>query len=170
MNEPAAAAGAKRILIVDDNQIILKTLSLKLKSHGYEVLTALDGSEAVRLARKEQPDLILLDIAFPPDVAHGGGVPWDGFLIMDWLKRMDEAQGIPIFIISGTDPSKYKDRAMAAGAIAYFQKPIDNDQLLAAIRQTLGEEAPGAPPEPAGGEPPKPDGEEPPKAADNFEV
>jgi CheY-like chemotaxis protein len=162
MNEPAAAAGAKTILIVDDNQIILKTLSLKLKSHGYKVITALDGSEGVRLARNDKPDLILLDITFPPDVAHGGGVGWDGFLIMDWLKRMDEARNIPIIIISGTDPSKYKDRAMAAGAVAYFHKPIDNEQLLATIRQTLGEEAPSAPPAPAAGASPN--------TGDNFEV
>ncbi len=159
MTEPATATGAKSILIVDDNPIILKTLSLKLKANGYKVLTALDGGEAVRLARQERPNLILLDIAFPPDVAHGGGVPWDGFLIMNWLKRMEEAQGIPIIIISGTDPAKYKDRAMAAGAVAYFQKPIDNEQLLAAVRQFLGEAAPGAPAEPVSGEAPKPSGD-----------
>src|SRR6476646_738516 len=89
----------KKILVVDDSPIILKTLSMKLKSQGYDVLTAEDGSIAVSTARRERPDLILLDISFPPDVAHGGGVAWDGFLIMDWLRRMDEAKDIPVFII-----------------------------------------------------------------------
>jgi len=92
--------GRKKILVVDDSPIILKTMTMKLKSQGYEVLTAEDGSKAVSTARRERPDLILLDITFPPDVAHGGGVAWDGFLIMDWLKRMDEAKDIPIFIIT----------------------------------------------------------------------
>src|SRR5215471_3657658 len=123
----------KKILIVDDSPIILKALSMKLSAHGYEVLTAEDGSGAVSLVRLEQPDLIVLDISFPPDVAHGGGVPWDGFLIMNWLRRMDEAKDIPIIIITSGDPEKLKARSMAAGAVAFFQKPINNDELLVAI-------------------------------------
>jgi CheY-like chemotaxis protein len=133
----------KTILIVDDSAIILKTLSMKLKSSGYNVLTAPDGASAVSTVRRDKPDLILLDISFPPDVAHGGGVAWDGFLIMDWLRRIDEAKDIPIIIITGGDPGKLKERSMAAGAVGFFQKPIDNDELLAAVRQTIGEaEAP----------------------------
>ncbi len=127
----------KKVLIVDDSPIILKTLSMKLKGRGYDVLTAEDGSVAVSTARRERPDLILLDITFPPDVAHGGGVAWDGFLIMDWLKRMDEAKNIPVFIITGGDPERYKARAMAAGATAFFQKPINNEELLNAIQHEL---------------------------------
>jgi len=137
---PAAGDAVKRkkILVVDDSVIILKTLSMKLKSHGYDVFTATDGGEAVSLARRERPDVILLDISFPPDVAHGGGVAWDGFLIMDWLHRMEEAKNIPIIIITGGDPVKYKERSFAAGAVAFFHKPINNDELLTVIKQTLG--------------------------------
>jgi CheY-like chemotaxis protein len=136
----------KRILIVDDSPVILKTLSMKLKGQGYDVLTANDGSVAVSTARREKPDLILLDITFPPDVAHGGGVPWDGFLIMGWLKRMDEAKDIPVFMITGGDPERYKTRAMAAGAVGFFHKPINNEELLEAIRQKLADDAtPAAP-------------------------
>lgn len=127
----------KRILVVDDNEVIVKTLSMKLGFAGYEVLTALDGSAAVSTARKEKPDLIVLDISFPPDVAHGGGVPWDGFLIIEWLHRMDEAKNTPIIVISGCDPAKYKERALAAGAVAYFRKPINNEELIATIHSTL---------------------------------
>jgi two-component system KDP operon response regulator KdpE len=154
----------KRILIVDDSPIILRALSLKLKSEGYQPLTAADGGEAVSLVRREKPDLILLDIGFPPDVAHGGGVPWDGFLIMQWLQRMDEASRIPVIVITGGDPAKLKDRSLAAGAVAFFRKPIDNEELLAVIRKTLGEseEPPVAPPEPP---PPAPPIHEPPGLA-----
>src|SRR5213594_4756279 len=84
---PQTATTAKKILIVDDSIVILKTLSMKLKSSGYQVLTAADGATAVSTVRRERPDLILLDITFPPDVAHGGGVAWDGFLIISWLQR-----------------------------------------------------------------------------------
>jgi len=142
---PQSTMNRKRILIVDDSTIILKTLSMKLKSNGYEVLTAADGGTAVSLVRREKPDLILLDISFPPDVAHGGGVAWDGFLIMSWLGRMEEAKNIPIMIITGAEPEKFKERAMAAGAVGYFQKPINNEELLASIRETIGE-APAVPP------------------------
>jgi len=133
----------KKILVVDDNQVILRTMSMKLTSEGYDVLTAEDGSEAVSAVRRERPDLILLDIGFPPDVAHGGGLAWDGFLIMQWLRRLDEGKDIPIIVITGGDPVKYKDRALAAGAVNFFHKPIDNDELLAIVAQTLGKTAEG---------------------------
>jgi len=130
----------RKILIVDDNEVILKTLSLKLRSNGYEVLTATDGAEAVGTIRRERPDLVLLDISFPPDVAHGGGVPWDGFLIMNWLRRIEEVKDIPIMVITGGDAAQYHDRALAAGAVAFFHKPIANEELLDAIHKVLGEQ------------------------------
>jgi len=134
----------KKILVVDDNQVILRTMSMKLTSEGYDVVTAEDGSEAVSAVRRERPDLILLDISFPPDVAHGGGLAWDGFLIMEWLRRLDEGKNVPIIVITGGDPVKYKDRALAAGAVSFFHKPIDNDELLAIVAQTLGISAEGS--------------------------
>ena len=127
----------KKILIVDDNLVILKTMSMKLTANGYDVVTAEDGAGAVSAVRKEKPDLILLDLSFPPDVAHGGGVAWDGFVIMNWLRRLEEAKNIPIIVITGGDPGKCKDRALAAGAANFFHKPINNDDLLTIIRQTL---------------------------------
>jgi CheY-like chemotaxis protein len=127
----------KKILVVDDNEVILKTLSFKLKANNYDVVTALDGSEAVAAVRKEKPDAILLDISFPPDVAHGGGVPWDGFRIIQWLRRMDEAKDIPIIIITGGDAAKYQSRAVAEGALAFFTKPIDHEALLKTLHGAL---------------------------------
>jgi len=138
----------KKVLIVDDDEVIRTGLALKLQHHGYDVLTAVDGSEAVSTARHERPDLILLDITFPPDVAHGGGVPWDGFLIMDWLHRLEEAKGIPVIVITGGAPEKFKERALAKGAAGFFHKPIPNDELLAEIKRLIGEGAP--PPLPPG--------------------
>jgi CheY-like chemotaxis protein len=128
----------KKVLIVDDSPVILRALSLKLIASGYDLSTAPDGSAAVAAVRRNKPDLILLDISFPPDV--GPGVAWDGFLIMGWLRRLDEAKGIPIIVITGGEPAKYRERAMAAGASYFFQKPIDNDELLAVVRQCLLEE------------------------------
>lgn len=126
------------ILIVDDNEVVLKTLSMKLTANDYEVVTALDGSQALSVVRRQRPDLILLDISFPPDVGHGGGVPWDGFRMIEWFSRMDEVKTTPVIIITAGDAAKYKDRALAAGAAAFFHKPINNDELLATINKILG--------------------------------
>ena len=135
--ETAVNRPRKRILVVDDDLVILKTVSTKLTAQGFEVLTAVDGSEAVSTARKEKPDLILLDISFPPDVGFGGGVPWDGFLIMSWIRRMDEAKHIPVIMIAGGDPVKLEKQSLSAGAVAFFGKPIDHDRLVEVIRRTL---------------------------------
>jgi CheY-like chemotaxis protein len=135
MNTPPTTQGSKKILVVDDNEIILKTISLKLQGAGYQVITALDGSEAVAAARKENPDLILLDISFPPDV---GGVEWDGFRIMEWFHHLDTVKKVPVIIITGGEDSKSKERAVSSGAVAFFHKPIDHDDLLKVIRATFG--------------------------------
>jgi CheY-like chemotaxis protein len=134
MNAGTSAAPKKKILVVDDNEVILKTVSLKLQGCGYQIITALDGTEAVAAARKESPDLILLDINFPPEVA---GVPWDGFRIMDWFQRLDPSKKIPIIIITGTQDVKIKERAASCGAVAFFHKPINHDDLLKVVRTTL---------------------------------
>lgn len=136
-NTPSAPR--KKVLIVDDNALIVKTLSFKIKAAGYDVLAALDGGEAVSLVRQHKPDLILLDLSFPPDVAHGGGVPWDGFLIMNWIRRLDGCKDIPIIIITGGDPVQYEKKSLDAGAVAFFRKPLDHDGLINAMRRTLGE-------------------------------
>ena len=133
----ATQPNGKKVLIVDDSQIILKTLSNRLRAEGYEVLTASEGSKAVSTVRQERPDLILLDINFPPDVGSGGGVAWDGFLILNWLRRMDEAVHTPVIVITGEDPNRHKNRCLAAGVSALFQKPIDCDALLVSMSSLL---------------------------------
>jgi CheY-like chemotaxis protein len=130
----AEPASAKKILVVDDNEIILKTVCLKLQGAGYRVITALDGAEAVAAARRESPDLILLDISFPPDTS---GIEWDGFRIMAWLNYMESVKRTPVIIITGGEDERNEQRAAAAGAVAFFHKPIDHDDLLKMIRATL---------------------------------
>jgi two-component system, OmpR family, alkaline phosphatase synthesis response regulator PhoP len=123
----------KKILVVDDDVVVIKALSIKLQAHGFEVVTAMDGAEAVNAARTQRPDLILLDITFPANM----GVAWDGLLIMEWLKRLEETANTPIILITGGDREKYERRAKAAGAVAFFHKPISHDELIVLIRQTL---------------------------------
>lgn len=123
-----------KILVVDDDEVILKTVKRKLEGARYRVETAKDGSEAIAAVRREKPDLMLLDISFPPDVA---GVPWDGFRVMEWLHHMEGPKKIPIIIITGGQEVNNKEKALAAGAVAFFNKPIDHDDLIHVIRATL---------------------------------
>ncbi len=125
----------KKVLVVDDDLVVIWALSTKLKANGFEVFTARDGAEAVRIVRTQRPDVILLDINFPVDV---NSVSWDGFLIMDWLKRLAEADNVPIIVITSGNSEKFRNRAKEAGAAAFFHKPIDHDQLFAYIRRKLG--------------------------------
>ena len=131
----------EKILVVDDSRFILTALQLKLQSQGYQVITAEDGGEASLAVRKERPDLILLDINFPPDVAHGGGVPWDGFLIFDWVRRMDEGRHVPVIIITGEKKEALSAKLEGREIAAVFTKPIDNSELLSFIKTIFEQRA-----------------------------
>lgn len=132
----SAVGKNRKILVVDDNPIVLKAFDLKLKAFGFNVLTATDGSQAVSIARQEKPDLIVLDINFPPDVGNSG-LQWDGFNIMEWMGRFKEVSHIPVIIITSAEPGKVKDKALAAGAVAFFQKPINHEEFLQTIQKVF---------------------------------
>src|SRR5262252_9125132 len=142
----AHAKGPRKILLVDDNKVVLKTTSAKLKAAGYEVLTAEEGGSAIRQVRQLHPHLIILDLNFPPDVGHGGGIPWDGFLILNWLRRNNGRETIPVRVVTGGDLEKHKHRWVDAGVQDIFLKPIDHEALLTTIRQALHEEVAGQEP------------------------
>ena len=121
----------KKILIIDDDEHLVLGLAAKLKAQGYAVVSAMDGVAAIAVARVEAPDLILLDLGLPAG---------DGFLTLERLKAMTNFSATPVIVLSARNPAANKERAMKGGAIAYFQKPPENREFLAAIRQTLGEE------------------------------
>ena len=135
---PSKALSGKRILIIDDDAVILRTVALKLKGEGYAPVTAVDASEAIGAVRDKRPDLILLDISFPPDISNGGRVTWDGFQIMAWLRGLQEASGVPFIIITGGDPTVYRELSFKRGAVAFFHKPIDHEELLVCIKRVIG--------------------------------
>src|SRR6516225_7005671 len=118
------------ILIVDDCVVFLKAMSMKLRAHGYDVVTAVDGSAAVSAIRHMKPRLILLDLNFPPDVAHGGGVSWNGYLILNWIRRMDDSKDVPVIIISASEVTTQREQLRANGVVDFFLKPVDHEELL----------------------------------------
>jgi CheY-like chemotaxis protein len=133
----------RKILIVDDDAITCKVLSLKLKAEGYDVVAVNDGSEAIRAVRQHRPDAILMDINFPPDVGHGGGIAWDGFRLLNWMRSVEQAAQVPVVFITRADPAVYQPQLLASGAMGILQKPLDCARLLQMLAETLKDEAPG---------------------------
>jgi len=121
---------AKKILIVEDDMELVQGLSIRLRANGYTVFIATDGITAMRVAQKESPDLILLDIGLPAG---------DGFTVMDRLKSIARLSIVPVVVLTGRDPQGNQQRATDSGAMAFLQKPVDNDVLLRTIRGVLRE-------------------------------
>lgn len=119
----------KKILVVDDDEDMRRGLGIRLKANGYSVVFAYDAISATSMTRKEEPNLVILDIGLP------GG---DGFIVMERLASIARTS-IPVIVLTGRDPSTVRERALSAGAKAFFLKPPDNDELLAAVRKALAE-------------------------------
>jgi two-component system KDP operon response regulator KdpE len=120
-----------KILVVDDDPDLVRAMRLRLRANNYEVATASDGYTAVASAQKDRPALIILDLGLPVG---------DGFVVLDRLQNIDALASIPVIVLSARDPQSNEERALKAGAAAFFQKPADNDELMNAIRLSL---APG---------------------------
>ena len=119
-------ARGKRILVVDDEVAIQRTLRRNLAMSGYEVLVADDGASALEAVRLHEPDLILLDLALP------GGM--DG---LEVCKRVRNWSQTPILVLSARSEEKQKVRALDLGADDYLTKPFGNAELLARVRACL---------------------------------
>jgi len=122
----------KKILIVDDDPDVRQGMNLRLRANQYETFFAADALSVVVEARKHEPDLIILDLGLPAG---------DGFVVMERLKAIPSLAVIPVIVVSARDARANQERAVKAGAKAFLQKPVDNAQLLAVIRQALGEPA-----------------------------
>jgi len=117
-----------KILVVDDDPDLLRAMRLRLRANDYDITTASDGYMAIAAAQKERPDLILLDVGLPAG---------DGFVVLERLQQSDALSAIPVIVVSARDPQNNEERALKAGAAAYFQKPADNEELLNVIRVSL---------------------------------
>jgi len=118
----------KKILVVDDDPDVRLSLHVRLKANGYDVHFAVDGTSSIAEARKQMPDLILLDLGLPAG---------DGFTVLERLKASDTLSLIPVIVLTGRDRVASKGRSLRAGAGAFLQKPVSNTQLLSVIQQVL---------------------------------
>lgn len=118
----------KKILVVDDEKDFLRILGSQLKANGYEVAFAVDGLSAVTVAKEEKPDLIILDIGLPAG---------NGFDVMHRLATLAQTVFTPVIIVTGRDDPAAKEQSLRAGAKAFLQKPVEQDELLDAIEKIL---------------------------------
>lgn len=118
-----------KILIIEDDHDVLRGLNVRLRASNYETAFATDAVMALSIAKKEAPDLILLDLGLP------GG---DGFVVLERMRNVGLLASTPVIVISARDPKTNERRALDAGAEAFFQKPVDNEQLMRAIWRALG--------------------------------
>lgn len=138
--ESSTAAGKGRILVVDDDRLVLATVSHGLAQAGYEVIDADNGDEAILLAREHRPELALLDIRMEGKT---------GFDVAEYLR---DVAGVPFMFLSAFADEPTRAKVEALGAKAYLVKPLDIgqivptvDRVMAALRGKAGGTAPAPP-------------------------
>ena len=114
------AHGPRTILLAEDDPDVRLMFKMVLEARGYRVVEAADGPETVRIAEGEHPDLIMMDLQLPR---------LNGFAVARFVRQHDRLKGVPIVVVSGHDPAKHRQLAMAAGCNAYLHKPVDFEQL-----------------------------------------
>jgi len=119
---------AKKILIVDDEPNIVMMLERRLKANGYDVIAAYAGEEALKRAKEDGPDLILLDVMMPPP---------NGFQVCRTLKDDPKYKHIPVVLLTAKVTESDQFWGMESGADAYVTKPYNADELLAKIGALL---------------------------------
>jgi len=124
---------SKKVLVVDDEERVREMLGFRLRLFGYEVLKASNGEEALEVATREKPDLVLLDIMMPG---------MDGFQVCSRLKRNEETKDIPVVILTAKADAKDVTRAVNSGASDYVVKPYDPMVLQQKVAKNLGEDVP----------------------------
>ena len=118
----------KKILVVDDEPQLVDALKMRLEANSYDVLTAYNGHEGLEKARREKPDLIILDLILPKI---------DGYKVCRMLKFDNEYKNIPIIILSARAQETDKKMGAEVGADAYITKPFELEVVLKKIEKLL---------------------------------
>jgi len=119
---------ARKILVVDDEPVLVETIAYNLEQAGYQVLTAADGRSALEAARRETPDLVILDLMLPE---------MDGLEVCRQLRREHTTATIPIMMLTAKGDEIDKVVGLEVGADDYVTKPFGRRELLARVRALL---------------------------------
>ena len=124
----AVPARDAAVLIVDDSRTVVRALQLFLERDGYLTYTASDGAQALPIAKRHRPDLILMDIVMPV---------MNGFEAMRALARDPDTAGIPVILVSGTEQPVERVWGTRLGAKGLIAKPVSRDELLVKTRSVI---------------------------------
>lgn len=120
----AARGGAeptRTVLVAEDDPDVQLLIRTKMEMKGFRVVAAEDGPQTVAAARDQRPDIILMDLHMPR---------LNGFSVARFIRQQEEgARRVPIVVVSGYDPARHRNLALAAGCDAFVTKPIDFDRL-----------------------------------------
>jgi len=119
---------AKKVLIVEDNELNMKLFHDLLEAQGYDILETREGLQALSLAREHRPDLILMDIQLPEI---------SGLEVTKWLKEDEELASIPVVAVTAFAMKGDEERIREGGCEAYISKPISVAHFLGTIRSLL---------------------------------
>jgi two-component system, cell cycle response regulator DivK len=125
----ARRAPPKTVLIVEDNELNMKLFHDLLEAHGCDILQTKDGMEALKIARAQRPDLILMDIQLP-EVS--------GLEVTKWIKEDDELRAIPIIAVTAFAMKGDEEKIREGGCEAYIAKPISVINFLDTVERFLG--------------------------------
>ena len=118
-----------KVLLVEDNEMNRDMLSRRLIRRGFEVIFAVDGKQGVDAARREKPDIILMDMSLPV---------MDGLEATRCVKSDDATRGVPVIGLTARAMSGDREKAMEAGCDDYDTKPVEFDRLIGKIERLLG--------------------------------
>jgi len=119
----------KKILFIEDEPSLQKTLGAKLKDRGYEVASAFDGEEGVKMASENEPDIILLDIILPKK---------NGFEVLRELKSRERTKKIPVIILTNLENIEEVEKALELGSTTYLVKANYNlDEIVEKIEKVI---------------------------------
>ena len=122
---------AKKILFIEDEAALQRTVTDLLSSSGYTVISALTGDDGLRFARTETPDLILLDLVLPQK---------DGFEVLTKLRSLPETKDTPVIVLTNLEGSEEVERALSLGAHTYLVKlHYSLEEVLEKVKKELGD-------------------------------
>ena len=124
-----------RILVVDDDPDVVRLLSLRLSKDGYEVSSAADGVACMAHVRREDPDLVVLDLGIPAG---------DGYLTLERLRDNPHWARLPVVVLTASSDADARASAMRAGAHAFFQTTAGTQEFLETISRLLKGDPPSA--------------------------
>jgi DNA-binding response OmpR family regulator len=123
---------APKIIIADDDRNLVKSLTIRLRAEGLQVLATHDAYQALKVARDEQPQVMLLDINMPAG---------DGFSVQERMRRIDGLAGIPVIYLTGERSARIVRTAKELGAFALVYKPFDIVSLVGTILDAVNGKA-----------------------------